>query len=76
MNKTKEKKGRNTTLEFLRLLAAGYIMLYHGSFYAINGCIAVEFFFLISGGFFLQSFDKEHVENVDNSWGGGTLYLA
>lgn len=63
MDKTKTE--RNSILEILRLCAALWIMYYHGlSLIArtqafSNGRIAVDFFFLLSGFFFLASYIKE-----------------
>ncbi|MBR4271043.1 MAG: acyltransferase family protein [Clostridia bacterium] len=55
------EKQRNTCIELLRLFAALWVMYYHG--YSLiergsmfsNGRIAVDFFFLLSGFFFLKS---------------------
>ncbi len=58
------EKQRNTCIELLRLCAALWIMYYHGyslierSSMFSNGRIAVDFFFLLSGFFFLQSVAK------------------
>lgn len=69
-----KRSNRNSLLEPLRLCASLWVMYYHG--YSLitktsafgNGRIAVDFFFILSGFFFLNSF-KKHVENKQ----GGVL---
>lgn len=57
--------GRNSILEILRLFASLWVMYYHGysaivrSQMFTNGRIAVDFFFLLSGFFFLPSVFKQ-----------------
>ncbi len=63
-----KRSSRNSLLELLRLCASLWVMYYHG--YSLitktsafgNGRIAVDFFFILSGFFFLNSF-KKHVDN-------------
>ena len=65
----KTKKERNSSLEILRLCASLWVMYYHGlslinrSECFTNGRIAVDFFFLLSGFFFLPSYNKENDKN-------------
>lgn len=60
-----KKHSRNSALEILRLCASLWVMYYHGlslitrSASFSNGRIAVDFFFLLSGFFFLNSYAKE-----------------
>lgn len=66
----KKQYGRNSILEILRLCASLWVMYYHGlSLFERteafrNGRIAVDFFFLLSGFFFLTSFKKEEDKQV------------
>ena len=52
------KKKRSSITEILRLLAAIWVLLYHCFPDVIHGYLGVEFFFMLSGYFFLQSFSK------------------
>ncbi len=60
------KTARNSVLEILRFCASLWVMYYHGlslitrSQAFSNGRIAVDFFFLLSGFFFLASYKKEN----------------
>lgn len=71
-NNSKPSK-RNSVLELLRLCASLWVMYYHGlSFIArskafSNGRIAVDFFFILSGFFFINSCVKE---DDDKTWRG------
>lgn len=61
-----QKRKRNSVLEILRLCASLWVMYYHGLSLITrtdafsNGRIAVDFFFLLSGFFFLGSYKKEN----------------
>lgn len=62
---TKTNQSRNSLLELLRLCASLWVMYYHGltlipktTLFA-NGRIAVDFFFILSGFFFLNTYQKE-----------------
>lgn len=65
---TQKRSTRNSLLEILRLCASLWVMYYHG--YSLitktsafgNGRIAVDFFFILSGFFFLNSY-KKHIKN-------------
>ena len=63
--KKQAKSERNSVLEILRLCASLWVMYYHGlSLFARteafrNGRIAVDFFFLLSGFFFIVTYQKE-----------------
>ena len=55
---------RNSLLEFTRLLAALWVMYFHGlslitrTSHFTNGYLAVDYFFILTGFFFLSSFFK------------------
>ncbi len=65
MQELQTKSKRNSILELFRLFASLWVMYYHGitlitktSAFS-NGRIAVDFFFLLSGFFFLYSYKRE-----------------
>ena len=58
-----KKSKRNSLLEIYRFLFALWVVWYHGFFplkneYFASGYLAVEFFFFLSGFYFLKSLDK------------------
>ena len=58
-----KKSKRNSMLELYRFLFALWVVWYHGFFifkneYFASGYLAVEFFFFLSGFYFLKSLDK------------------
>lgn len=76
----KNMSKRNSLLEITRLLAALWVMYYHG-FSLItktacfsNGYLAVDYFFILTGFFFLSSF-KKFSQNNDSIFKGLFKFL-
>lgn len=54
------KKKRNSIMELFRLLAAIWVLVYHCFPDSLHGYFGVEFFFMLSGLFFLKTYKKEN----------------
>lgn len=81
MRHSLKKSSRNVTIEYLRFLFAGIVVLHHSRYilgddncWFLGGSLAVEFFLFVSGYLLLASAEKKEAER-DAALGRETLHF-